>query len=163
MSDRDNDIHRGESLTERVLASEARSSLRLRADAAERAVSSLRSRADAAEAKLAALVEAMETIRRSGAPGGSILAARRDEHRCGWCRGMYTPCPVAVSEQSGDLSTAAAQYTARVKAMTLRAAAEWLACSPAPSSGVKKAAAWLRAEAEKIEALDDPTKLEAVE
>lgn len=40
---------------------------------------------------------ALATIERSGAPGGSILARRADGHACGWCRGMYTPCPIATA------------------------------------------------------------------
>lgn len=43
------------------------------------------------------LAEALETIERSGAPGGTIVAKRPDDHACGWCRGMLTPCPSALA------------------------------------------------------------------
>lgn len=46
------------------------------------------------------LTEALATVQRSGAPGGSILAQRADDHRCGWCRGMYTPCPVQTASEA---------------------------------------------------------------
>ena len=41
--------------------------------------------------------KALITIERSGVPGAIIVAARTDDHACGWCRGMVTPCPVEVA------------------------------------------------------------------
>lgn len=47
--------------------------------------------------RVARLEEALVTVNVTGTPGGSICAKRGDDHKCGWCRGMWTPCPVAVA------------------------------------------------------------------
>lgn len=47
--------------------------------------------------KLDCMRTALETIERSGVPGGTIVARRADNHACGWCCGMLTPCPVETA------------------------------------------------------------------
>lgn len=49
------------------------------------------------KASVAALREGLETIERSAAPGGVIVAKRSDEHSCVWCRGYLTPCPMSIA------------------------------------------------------------------
>lgn len=50
--------------------------------------------------RMAKLEHALLTIERSGAPGGSIMARRTDDHSCGWCRGMWTPCPAETARRA---------------------------------------------------------------